>query len=198
MRPSWLERAIYTDVQSPVGVIWAASTDRGLFQLDVSRSEEAFLSSVERRIGGRLEYDPDRFDELRAQLNRYFDGEKMDFQLPIDLRGTGFQMSVWRAIQRIPYGKISSYGHLATEVGKPRAVRAVGSAVGDNPISIIIPCHRVIRSDGGLGGYGGGLNVKRYLLRLEGVLMERESSDLSSIERHYPKNRDDLLKYWFE
>ena len=193
-----LEQIFYADISSPIDTIWAASTRMGLFQLEVSRTKEVFLAYVGRRIRGQLEYDPDRFDELKASLKKYFDGEKMDFELPLDLRGTGFQMSVWRAIQRIPYGKISSYGRLAMEAGRPRAVRVAGNAVGDNPISIVIPCHRVIRSDGSLGGYGGGLDVKRYLLRLEGVLKEGESSTISALEREYPMNRDDLLRYWFE
>ncbi len=101
------------------------------------------------------------------QLNEYFAGERRLFDLPLDLRGTEFQRQCWQALLAIPYGETRSYAQLARMVGRPRAGRAVGLANGANPIAIIVPCHRVIASDGTLGGYGGGLPAKRWLLELE-------------------------------
>lgn len=101
------------------------------------------------------------------QLNEYFEGERRAFDLPLSLAGTPFQLSVWKALQTIPYGETRSYRDIAIQVGNPKAFRAVGSANHHNPIAIIIPCHRVIASDGSLGGFGGGLPVKTFLLELE-------------------------------
>ena len=108
-------------------------------------------------------------------LNLYFDGESVDFsEIPVQLAyATDFQQQVWNAIQQIPYGEVRSYQWIAEQIGKPKAVRAVGSAVGANPVSILKPCHRVIRSNGALGGYGGGLERKRQLLALEGHATEK-------------------------
>ena len=111
----------------------------------------------------------------RELLDRYFAGKPLDVsEIPIQIDGgTPFQNSVWKTIQQIPYGKLGSYKWIAAQIGKPKAVRAVGNAVGANPISILIPCHRVIRSNGNLGGYGGGLERKRQLLALEGHTSEK-------------------------
>jgi O-6-methylguanine DNA methyltransferase len=104
------------------------------------------------------------------ELEEYFAGERRDFTFPLDLRGTDFQRSCWRALLAIPYGETRSYGDIARAVSKPNASRAVGMANNRNPIAIVVPCHRVIASDGTLCGYGGGLGVKRRLLELEGAL----------------------------
>jgi O-6-methylguanine DNA methyltransferase len=104
------------------------------------------------------------------ELEEYFAGERRDFTFPLDLRGTDFQRSCWRALLAIPYGETRSYGDIARAVSKPNAFRAVGMANNRNPIAIVVPCHRVIASDGTLCGYGGGLDVKRRLLELEGAL----------------------------
>ena len=111
----------------------------------------------------------------RELLDRYFAGEPLDVsEIPIRIdRGTSFQHKVWSSIQQIPYGELRSYKWIAEQIGKPKAVRAVGNAVGANPVSILIPCHRVIRSNGALGGYGGGLERKRRLLALEGHTLEK-------------------------
>jgi len=109
--------------------------------------------------------------EAIIQLAEYFAGTREDFDLPLTLEGTEFQQQVWRELQSIPFGQTVSYGDLARSIGKPSAVRAVGSANGDNPVSIIVPCHRVIGSDGGLTGYGGGLERKQWLLKHEGGLL---------------------------
>jgi methylated-DNA-[protein]-cysteine S-methyltransferase len=106
-------------------------------------------------------------DATVEQLAEYFSGTRHTFELPLDARGTGFQRAVWAALREIPYAATTSYGAIAAQVGRPRAVRAVGAANGRNPIAIIIPCHRVIGSDGGLTGYGGGLPTKRWLLAHE-------------------------------
>jgi methylated-DNA-[protein]-cysteine S-methyltransferase len=107
------------------------------------------------------------FRAVIDQLESYFAGERRHFDLPLDLRGTPFQKSVWRELTRIPYGETISYGQLATRIGNPAASRAVGAANGRNPISVIVPCHRVIGAGGKLTGYAGGLNCKNFLLQLE-------------------------------
>ncbi len=104
-----------------------------------------------------------------AQIREYFAGERTEFDLPLELEGTAFQKDVWLTLAEIPYGKTISYAELANMVGRPSAFRAVGQANGANPIPIVLPCHRVIASGGGIGGYGGGLDMKRRLLALEGV-----------------------------
>ena len=106
--------------------------------------------------------------EAAQQLHAYFRGQRPHFELPVDLaQGTPFQREVWRALQAIPFGQTCSYGALAQAIGRPSAVRAVGAAVGRNPLSIVVPCHRVVGRDGGLTGYAGGIDRKRALLRLE-------------------------------
>ena len=106
-------------------------------------------------------------DEAARQLGEYFSGHRREFDLPLDLEGTEFQQRVWRAVSGIPYGQTRTYAQIAAGVGSPRAVRAVGAANGANPVAILVPCHRVVGSGGGLGGYGGGLELKRRLLDLE-------------------------------
>ena len=105
--------------------------------------------------------------EAARQLDEYFSGQRRQFDLPLDLQGTEFQQRVWRAVSGIPYGQTRTYAQIAAGVGSPRAVRAVGAANGANPVAILVPCHRVVGSGGGLGGYGGGLELKRRLLDLE-------------------------------
>jgi methylated-DNA-[protein]-cysteine S-methyltransferase len=117
--------------------------------------------------------DDGSFQNVRAQLTEYLAGERQTFDFPLRLVGTPFQRRVWDELRRIPFGKTISYAELARRVGQPGAARAVGSANGRNPISLIIPCHRVIAADGGLGGYGGGLDRKRWLLRHEAEAADR-------------------------
>ncbi|MBM3860310.1 MAG: methylated-DNA--[protein]-cysteine S-methyltransferase [Verrucomicrobia bacterium] len=121
----------------------------------------------------RIEFhqgQPERLPlQLQRQLERYFAGEPVRFRVPLDLRaGTAFQQKVWRVLQRIPHGQTRSYAWVARQMGCPRAARAVGAACGANPAPILVPCHRVVRSDGSLGGFSAGLARKRALLRLEG------------------------------
>jgi len=114
--------------------------------------------------------DNKKFSNLKNNLKAYFAGKRVQFKENFDLKGgTDFQKKVWRAIQRIPFGQTRSYGWLARQVGGKNKARAVGAACGSNPIPILIPCHRVIREDGGLGGYGGGLGIKKKLLKIEGA-----------------------------
>jgi O-6-methylguanine DNA methyltransferase len=108
------------------------------------------------------------------QLRRYFAGERVQFSCALDLRGTPFQVSVWEELYRIPYGQTRTYAQIAERVGRPQAVRAVGAANGANPVAVIVPCHRVIGSNGTLTGYGGGLPMKHALLRLEGASLPGE------------------------
>jgi methylated-DNA-[protein]-cysteine S-methyltransferase len=124
----------------------------------------------DRRHTPRRDVDdvPPVLKETASQLEEYFAGERIEFDLPMELDGTAFQREVWTELTRIPYGKTISYGELARRVGRPNGPRAVGQANGRNPIAIIVPCHRVLASNG-IGGYGGGLKVKRALLELEGV-----------------------------
>jgi len=116
-------------------------------------------------------WDPAPAEEVARQLDQYFRRERRDFELTLAPRGTAFQQRVWQELQAIPYGATVSYAELAERVGNPGAYRAVGRANGTNPIPVVIPCHRVINVGGALGGYGGGLPVKRALLELEGVLL---------------------------
>lgn len=111
------------------------------------------------------------FETVAAQLDEYLAGDRTEFELDLDARGTEFQRSVWAALLEIPYGRTESYGEVARRIGRPAAVRAVGLANGRNPIPIVVPCHRVIGADGSLTGYGGGIDLKRRLLALEGVLL---------------------------
>lgn len=127
-----------------------------------------------RRISRYLPPGPEQhfetvLDETRRQLDRYFAGTLIRFDLPLTLCGTEFQRQVWMSLRRIPYGEITTYKDVAEAVSLPRGVRAVAAAIGANPLSLLIPCHRIIGSDGTLTGYAGGLEAKRYLLRLEGI-----------------------------
>jgi O-6-methylguanine DNA methyltransferase len=147
---------------SPIGPLRATAEDDRLIGLSVTDS--AHVACIGRGDDNAL------FQSLRAQLERYWEGEAVVFDVPIALRGTPFQTRVWNALCDIPYGHTISYGELARWVGQPTAVRAVGRANGANPIAIVIPCHRVIGGDGSLTGYAGGLDRKRALLVLEEVL----------------------------
>jgi len=150
----------YSHVNSPVGPLLAAVSDRGLAALEFGRGQIP---------AGWVESDEKTAPYVR-QLKEYFAGRRRQFDLPLDLRGTDFQKRCWRELLKIPYGETRSYADIARAIGNPAAVRAVGLANGQNPIAIIVPCHRVIGSDGSLTGYGGGLETKRKLLELEGAL----------------------------
>jgi methylated-DNA-[protein]-cysteine S-methyltransferase len=122
-------------------------------------------------------------DRAVSQLREYFSGRRRQFDLPLDFQGTAFQKQVWQALLTIPFGETRSYGQVATQVGRPKASRAVGAANGRNPIPIIAPCHRVIGASGRLTGFGGGLDVKARLLRLEGIASPGWQDDLMHVPR---------------
>ncbi|MEV0036068.1 methylated-DNA--[protein]-cysteine S-methyltransferase [Streptomyces sp. NPDC050804] len=154
---------VHTVIDSPYGPLTLVAADdvlKGLYMVGQRHRPP------EERFGAP---DPRPFTEVVRQLDAYFAGELTDFDLPLRLDGTPFQRSVWEQLQRIPYGETRSYGELAENLGKPGASRAVGLANGKNPIGIIVPCHRVIGSTGGLTGYGGGLDRKQRLLVFEGA-----------------------------
>lgn len=164
---------VQTTVPSPLGPIVIAATDQGLAGLWFAENQRH--SPVE--LTGPAAWPEDAghpvLQQASRQLGDYFAGRRSQFDLPLDLRcGTAFQQSVWQALLDISQGEVTSYGEVSRRIGKPAAVRAVGGAIGRNPISIIVPCHRVTGSSGALTGYAGGLDRKTALLRLEGVLAE--------------------------
>src|SRR5215510_12582719 len=156
-------RATHALVPSPIGPLTLVCADGALTGLHMEG--ERHRPPVE-SLGERDESVP-LFVEAAHQLAGYFAGRLIDFDLPIRLHGTPFQQRVWAALADIPYGETVSYGELAAQIGQPTAARAVGLANGRNPVAVIVPCHRVVGSTGSLVGYGGGLDRKRYLLRLE-------------------------------
>jgi len=155
----------FTYVQSPVGKLRVAWSERGLVRVDTGRQLDAPPPA---------HWVRDDQNETPAihQLRDYFAGARQAFDLTLDLDGTDFQRRVWAALADIPYGETATYAQLARRIGRPESARAVGAAVGRNPVSIILPCHRVIGSDGRLTGYAGGLEVKKKLLAMEGVREE--------------------------
>ena len=164
------EEIVFTaELDSPIGKLRLASTDAGLAWLGLPRAGgRGFAGWLARNApGARREaaFAPNR-DAIR-QLGEYLEGKRTAFELALDLRGTDFQRAVWSALLRIPYGETRSYGEIAREIGRPHAVRAVGTANGSNPVALVVPCHRVIAAQGKLGGYGGGLDLKRRLLAME-------------------------------
>jgi methylated-DNA-[protein]-cysteine S-methyltransferase len=160
----------YATVDSPLGELLVAATPRGLVRLSYGAEGEV-LEDLAGRLSPRILEAPARLDEVRRELDEYFDGRRSEFDLPIDWSLTrGFTGKVLRATARIDFGKTSTYAEVAGRAGSPRAVRAAGNALGANPIPVVVPCHRVLRTGGALGGYTGGVERKEFLLRLEGVL----------------------------
>lgn len=161
----------YTMTDSPFGPLLLAATPRGLVKLSLpGHDPEETLEDLARRISPRVLEAPARLEETRRELDLYFEGKLTEFDLPLDWQlSRDFRRRALRAIDRIPYGKTRSYTEIARSAGNKRAVRAAGTACGANPIPIVVPCHRVLRSGGALGGYGGGLPMKEALLELEGI-----------------------------
>jgi O-6-methylguanine DNA methyltransferase len=158
-------------ISTPLGILGAALTPRGLGRLTFPTEPLAECERWGRRwLPDACEVPADgRLDQLARELQAYFAGELRVWTFPLDLRGTPFQLQVWEALQDIPYGQVRAYSQLAATIGRPQAIRAVGAANGANPIPIIVPCHRLIGKNGSLIKYGGGLEVKRRLLELEGA-----------------------------
>ncbi len=162
---------------SLVGPLFLAASPRGLVALEFDlrlpgqqtiRPNPRDLRAESKKL--RFENSPSEMQGYVRELEEYFAGSRRQFSFPLDLRGTEFQLACWRALLAIPYGETRSYGDIARAVGRPTGFRAVGMANNRNPIAIVVPCHRVIASDGTLCGYGGGLDIKRKLLELEGAL----------------------------
>jgi len=156
----------YTTMESPVGPLLLAGDERGLLRISFGMASKGGGKRLKFPKAG-WKQDAAPFAELIRQLRAYFDGQLKEFDVPLKLEGTEFQLRVWQALQQIPYGETISYLELARRIGDTKAVRAVGLANGSNPIPIVVPCHRVIGSDGSLVGFGGGLETKQRLLALE-------------------------------
>lgn len=159
----------YTEIDSPVGALILAATERGLVKVGFSATPlDQILDELAASIGTRVMRVPSRFADATRQIGEYFSGERREFSLSLDWRlATGFRLDVQRYLPQIAYGSTASYAEVAQEVGNPNAVRAVGTACAKNPLPIVVPCHRVVRSDGSLGNYAGGAETKRDLLALE-------------------------------
>lgn len=160
----------YGQVESPL-LLNIVVSDKGLCYVGFENKD---LGKIVQRVKkfrpqARLEENEEKIAQYKTQLIEYLNGERKQFDVTFDFGGTPFQEAVWEALQAIPYGETCSYGDIAEKIGRPKAVRAVGSAIGANPISVIIPCHRVISKSGGLAGFGGGLSVKKKLLEIEEV-----------------------------
>jgi len=155
---------VWTQMHSPVGPLTLAASDAGLHMVEFADSRHPVPRSNTWQQG-----DHPILRQTKAQLQAYFAGTRPTFELPLAPQGTAFQCASWMALASIPYGCTISYAEQAARIGRPRATRAVGAANGRNPIVIILPCHRVIGANGTLTGYGGGLPIKAFLLRLEGV-----------------------------
>jgi methylated-DNA-[protein]-cysteine S-methyltransferase len=162
----------YARTDSPFGPLLLARTPKGLVRVGLPNQDtDELLTDLARRVSPRVLEAPAELDEARRELDLYFAGKLTEFDLPLDWRlSKDFRRRVLRAIARIPYGQTRSYTQMATSAGNERAVRAAGTACGTNPLPLVVPCHRVLRSGGALGGYGGGLPMKEGLLRLEGIL----------------------------
>ncbi|HEV7481985.1 MAG TPA: methylated-DNA--[protein]-cysteine S-methyltransferase [Solirubrobacterales bacterium] len=161
----------YATADSPFGPLLLATTRKGLVRVGLPNQDaEELLVDLADRVSPRVLEAPAQLDEARRELDLYFEGKLTEFDLPLDWQlSKDFRRKVLRAIARIPYGQTRSYTQMATSAGNERAVRAAGTACGTNPLPLVVPCHRVLRRGGALGGYGGGLPMKEGLLRLEGI-----------------------------
>ncbi|MBA4535178.1 methylated-DNA--[protein]-cysteine S-methyltransferase [Brevibacillus halotolerans] len=164
----------YSYMDAPIGGLILVTNQIGVCYIQFGQDEESMLAI--QSWAKKWQYTladrptPEKHHELHQQLRDYFQGKRKTFTFPIDLHGTVFQKKVWNALLTIPYGETRSYKEIACFIGSDKAVRAVGGANNKNPVSLLVPCHRVIGADGSLVGYGGGLSIKEQLLSLEGVL----------------------------
>ncbi|KOP65043.1 [Fe-S]-binding protein [Bacillus sp. FJAT-18019] len=174
------EMLYYDELLTPIGSLTVCATEKGLCLIEFGSFyvKEAVIQQWSRTWAGNGGYTRDeaRLAPVVTQLKQYFSGELKEFDLPLDLRGTSFQLQVWEALKSISYGMMCSYKDVAESIGRPKAVRAVGGANNKNPVPIVVPCHRVIGADGALIGYGGGPEIKRALLTLEGAMNDRKGS----------------------
>jgi len=161
-----MEKIFYSFMETQFGTLLLASTEKGMKRIMLSGSNQ--LNQLRQEFGKNQLRENKNFNENAAgQLRQYFQGKRKQFNLPLDLEGTDFQKQVLWAVQEVLYGTTQSYKEIAQKIGNPRAVRAVGNANRTNPLPIIIPCHRIIGSDGSMTGYGGGIDLKRKLLEFE-------------------------------
>jgi O-6-methylguanine DNA methyltransferase len=165
------EKISYARMKTPLGAhLWIARSERGICRIEFKHSESEFHIMLARIWPkATLVKDEAALQKPLAELDEYFAGQRRKFTFPLAPEGTTFQQKVWQAVSAIPFGQVTTYQNIARKIGKAKAVRAVGHANGSNPLPIIIPCHRVIGSNGDLCGYGGGLELKRKLLELEGI-----------------------------
>ena len=147
--------------EAPFGVLTVVGSDLGIRY--VMFNNDAHPKPLERLHISDSEIH-DSVNDAITQLDEYFNGSRRDFELPLDLQGTEFQVAAWNALADIPYGRTASYGQQAASIGRPKAVRAIGGANGRNPVAIVLPCHRIVGADGSLTGFGGGIEVKKWLL----------------------------------
>lgn len=170
----------YAKTATPLGKhLWVAQSARGVCWMDFRLSEKEFLARLSRRWPrARLVKSATALQKPIAELNEYFAGRRKKFSFKLAPEGTVFQQKVWSAVHEIPFGQVTTYQAIARKINNPQAVRAVGHANGSNPISLVIPCHRVIGSNGDLCGYGGGLDLKRKLLAFEGVVVAKKTSKI--------------------
>jgi len=159
----------YSTLETPHGTVWFAAGEEGLkFLLLRYFNDRRVIQELRKAREARLVRDDRALRSFAAQLKSYFEGKRVPFDVDLDLStGTRFQQAVWRAVRRVPYGTLVSYKRIAREVGSVSAARAVGNALAANPIPIVVPCHRVIRADGALGGFTGGIRWKKKLIELE-------------------------------
>jgi methylated-DNA-[protein]-cysteine S-methyltransferase len=169
----------YATYESPLGTGAVAATDRGVVAISLpNRPVEDLLAELSEELSPRVLELPARLDGARRELDEYFAGRRRRFEMPLDWRlvHPGFYSRVLHATAKLPFGVTSTYGEIAAEAGNPRAYRAAGSALGHNPIPLVVPCHRVLRAGGDVGQYGGGREMKEFLLRLEGAIQGRPSA----------------------
>lgn len=168
-------RVFYEWIDAPFGKVFLAKTERGLCWVSFRRKESDLVDDLEKREllpeKGAGQLDPER-----RQFEEYFEGKRRHFELPVDIRwGTPFQRKVLEAANQIPFGQCECYTDVAERIGRPNAQRAVGNALGKNPVAIVIPCHRVVASGGRLGGYTGGLDIKKTLMHIEGIQVKEQA-----------------------
>jgi methylated-DNA-[protein]-cysteine S-methyltransferase len=162
----------YDFVDTPIGPLFVAASDRGLCRISYDPETERVVDDLARTLGTRVLRSPRPVDETRRQLDEYFEKRRTEFTLDVDLRlAADFSRRVLQELALVPYGEVTTYGELAKRAERPRAARAVGTVMNRNPIPIVLPCHRVVGSTGSLVGYGGGLDRKEALLRLEGAIL---------------------------
>ena len=159
---------LYSFYVSPVGRIYAAASDKGITDVCIGGTKEGFLKRLA-AYGAQMREDRGRFAQIFGMLEKYISGGRVDFTITLDITGSAFQRKVWAEIKKIPYGHTIGYGGIAARLDIPKGARAVGNACGANPVPIIIPCHRVLKGEGSIGGYTGEAGMKVKLLEIEGI-----------------------------